>query len=94
MLNGKCKNNCKKCNRNGDIKSGPVCEVCGCRNMCVKCSDSGLSDGGCSSCLFWGVLTVLTFGLVLIVPLLFDGIGGNRCVAVCCRCGHIQKIRQ
>ncbi len=67
---------------------GCVCEVCGSRDMYKDCA---ASDGGCSSCLFWGVLTVFTFGLVLVIPLILD-LFDSRCTMVCRRCGHRQRI--
>lgn len=65
------------------------CSACGSCDLYIKC-DSG---GGCVEALFWGFLAIATFGLALIIPLaLYKGTGRRECVAVCRRCGHIQRI--
>lgn len=67
------------------------CPKCGSNNVNVQAVNE-VKGRGCFGALMWILITICTFGIALLIPLLTRSKGKTRTYAVCQSCGNRWKV--
>lgn len=72
-----------------------VCPKCGSENVTVQAiTETKVKQRGCLGWLWWILLAILTFGLILIIPLLTNTKTKSKThtEAICQNCGNRWRV--